>query len=127
MILPLSLFVFGSIFLGYGLYIGEITVGLIVFIPFITSNGFYGFLGISCFFLSMLSLFFILPKIQQNIFHEPQFDDQTSTHTSKMRGVIFIGPIPIVFGSNKKITKTMILVSIIILIIILVSLMLHFY
>lgn len=32
-------------------------------------------------------------------------------------GVIFIGPIPIVFGSNKKIAKTMLVIGIVIFII----------
>ena len=34
-------------------------------------------------------------------------------------GVIFIGPIPIVFGSNKKIAKTMLIVGIVIFVILL--------
>lgn len=132
-LIPISLFLLGVFFLGYGLFIGEVTIGLVVFIPFILSNGLFGFLGISCLFLSMLSIFFILPLSVSN--HKPQyhqsgFENETFdsvSKKSKIGGVVFLGPIPIVFGSDKKVTKSMILVSIIILIIILVSLMLHFY
>lgn len=132
-LIPISLFLLGVFFLGYGLFIGEVTIGLAVFIPFIISNGLFGFLGISCLFLSMLFLFFILPLSASNHksqYHQTGFDNETfdsNTKKSKIGGVVFLGPIPIVFGSDKKVTKSMIVVSIIILIIILVSLMLHFY
>ena len=132
-LIPMSLFLLGLFFLGYGIIIGEVTIGLAVFIPFIMSNGLFGFLGIICLILSMLSLFFIIPMISQNQIYQTFQTNHTieraesSSKKSKIGGVIFLGPIPIVFGSNKKITRSMILVSIIILIITLVSLMLHFY
>ena len=124
--IPLILFFFGVILLGYGIMIGEVTVGLAVFIPFIISRGFFGFLGITFLFLSMLSLFFIFPKLswdqyQQNIPSEYEHEGFKSSSERKINGggVIFLGPIPIVFGSNKKIARYMILTSIIILIIML--------
>lgn len=134
--IPLSLFVLGFVFLGIGIFIGEVTVGLAVFIPFVMSNGVFGFAGIGFLFLSMLSLFFILPRLTWTQYHhelrhddEPYsfFETTSSEKKTKMGGVIFLGPIPIVFGSNKKITKWMILVSIIILFIMLGYIMLRFY
>ncbi|MBS3777925.1 MAG: DUF131 domain-containing protein [Candidatus Thermoplasmatota archaeon] len=134
--IPLILFILGLVFLGYGIFIGEISFGLAVFIPFIISSGVFGFAGIGCLFLSILSLFFILPRLTWNQYQQDSsleyedksFSEPTSSEKkTKIGGVIFLGPIPIVFGSNKKITKAMILVSIIILIIMLVFVMLHFY
>ncbi|MBS3749259.1 MAG: DUF131 domain-containing protein [Candidatus Thermoplasmatota archaeon] len=78
----------------------------------------------------MISLFFILAhrsSIPYSNQSQRGYEGEHSSKKSKIGGVIFLGPIPIVFGSDKKITRSMILVSIIILIIILVSLMLHFY
>jgi uncharacterized protein (TIGR00304 family) len=130
LLLPISLFLLGVFFLGYGLFIEEVTIGLAVFIPFIISNGVFGFLGIICLFLSMISLFFILTQLSSIPYSNQSQQRDKGEHSSKkskIGGVIFLGPIPIVFGSDKKITQSMILVSIIISIIILVSLMLHFY
>lgn len=126
--LPISLFVIGIIFLGYGILIDEVQVGLIVFIPFVISSGVFGFLGISCIFLSMISLFFVLSKLSwdqsqretQSRDYETEMMRPSSEKKVQTGGVIFIGPIPIIFGSNKKITRYMIIVSIIIFILIII-------
>ncbi len=120
--LPISLFFLGILFLGYGLFIGEVTVGLIVFIPFVMSTGLLSFLGIICLFLGMLTFFFVASSLPWQKYQRPQdwqyeadSMQQSVEKNVETGGVIFIGPIPIVFGSNKKITKYMIIASIIIL------------
>lgn len=124
--LPIIFFIFGLFFLVYGSLIGEVRVGIVVFIPFIMSNGLFGFLGIICLFFSMLSLFLIFPKLYLGSYHqvEDNYELRKSHFSSKEKfrtgGVIFLGPIPIIFGSNKRITRYMIIASIIILIVILI-------
>ena len=124
--LPIIFFIFGLVFLAYGILIGEVKVGIAVFIPFVMSNGPFGFLGIICLFFSMLSLFLIFPKLYLGSYHQTEDNYElreshfSSKETLRTGGVIFLGPIPIVFGSNKRITRYMILASIIILILILI-------
>jgi uncharacterized protein (TIGR00304 family) len=123
--LPISFFVLGLIFLVYGLLIDEVSVGIAVFIPFVMSDGLFGFFGIMCMFFSMISLFLILPKLSLGFYTGSEADYEikdlksSSERKARIGGVIFLGPIPFIFGSNKKITKYMILASIIILILIL--------
>lgn len=107
---------------------GEITVGLIIFIPFIISSSLFGFLGITCIVFSMLSIFFILQQQVWNQFYKPdqnRFDNKMNKYffqkNSKIKGVIFLGPIPIVFGSDKKISYSIIIVSIILIFILVFS------
>ena len=44
-------------------------------------------------------------------------EDKNEEQKTEYGGVIFIGPIPIVFGSNKKIAKTMLIIGVIIFVI----------
>lgn len=124
--LPIIFFIFGLFFLVYGSLIGEVRVGIVVFIPFFMSNGPFGFLGIMCLFFSLLSFFLIFPKLYLGSYHQAEdnyeLKDSHFSSTEKLRtgGVIFLGPIPIIFGSNKRITRYMIIASIIILIVILI-------
>jgi len=124
-LIPLSLFFLGCVFVGYGIVIGEVSVGFAVFIPFIISTGLFGFFGIICIFLSMLSFFLVVSALSSNQYFqqsERDYESRTIHHSSDKKinagGVIFIGPIPIIFGSNQKITRYMIIASIIILILI---------
>jgi uncharacterized protein (TIGR00304 family) len=98
---------------------------LIVFIPFIITSGLFGLLGITCICLSMVSIFFILPQqLWNQFFNQAQnrFDNKINKSffqkRSTMKGVIFLGPIPIVFGSDKKITLSIKIVIILILILV---------
>ena len=47
-------------------------------------------------------------------------ENEEKEQKTEYGGVIFIGPIPIVFGSNKKITKTMLIIGIVIFVILLI-------
>lgn len=121
-LLSLIFFIIGLFFIGYGFLIDEVSIGLVVFFPFIIANSMVGFVGILFIIFSMLLLFFFplffvnsryhIQKDEGNIFPK-EYDPQKKVQSG---GVIFIGPIPIVFGSNKKMTKYIIVISIIILI-----------
>ncbi len=118
----LIFFIIGLFFIGYGFLIDEVSIGLVVFFPFIIANGIVGFIGILCIIFSMLILFFYPQFFVNNRYHhqkeEGDYFPKEYDHQKKIQsgGVIFIGPLPIVFGSNKKMTKYIIVISIIILI-----------
>jgi uncharacterized protein (TIGR00304 family) len=121
-LISLIFFIIGLGLLCYGFLLGEVSIGLIVFFPFISANGIVGFIGIlfimfSLFILFFYPLFFVnnwyqLQKDKGNFFSK-DFNPQKKVQSG---GILFLGPIPIIFGSNKKITKYMIVLSIIILI-----------
>ena len=126
-ILPFLFLLAAIISLWYAYLLGEVSIGLILFFPMITAHGLYGLIGVLFLIVSFLLVFILYPKIlfQSN---SNQFNDEinklNNNNASKKEmhtgGIIFIGPIPIVFGSNKKITRYLIISSLIILIIILV-------
>ncbi|MEF8848805.1 MAG: DUF131 domain-containing protein [Candidatus Thermoplasmatota archaeon] len=111
----------GIILTIFGIYIGEIDVGIIVIFPFIVGSGIYGFLGIGCIFLSIVLYFlgFISSFSYENSFYEDVFEkretpdgDKKSVHGG---GIVFIGPIPIIVGSNWKIALILLVTAVIIL------------
>jgi len=82
---------------------GELSIGLIVIIPILIGSGPYAFIGFLLIFLSFIFFFIgrtssIIPpnQIYQKETHQTQKNIQTG-------GVVLIGPIPIIFGSNWKI------------------------
>ena len=108
------LFIFFILFIIAGLIIGEISFGIAVFIPFLIGSGIYAFLGFFCLILAIIlyMIGFVRSEPSQ---HPPPYDSyepDSRKHVVKTGGVILIGPIPIVFGSNWKITVFMIMVAI---------------
>ena len=71
------------------------------------------FLGL---FLLTLGLLLEMRKKKRGEEKEEEGKEQKTEYG----GVIFIGPIPIVFGSNKKIAKTMLIIGIVIFAILMV-------
>ncbi|MBX8636439.1 MAG: DUF131 domain-containing protein [Thermoplasmata archaeon] len=55
-----------------------------------------------------------------------QHPEDKSHGGKKFGGVVFIGPIPIIFGSDRKITGYMIILAVIMAVLILVSLLIRF-
>ena len=86
--------------------------------PFIAGTGVYSFFVVIFLFLAFL--FFVLGFIasftSDEVFYpeENSFDKKKSV---KIGGVVFVGPIPIIFGSNWKIVVLMIFLAIVFLII----------
>lgn len=117
-IVSLVFLIIGLILLAFGVFQGEVSFGLAVFIPFIIGSGFYALLGIVLVFFGIILLFIV---------HIPIFysNGRKTTHLSKYKevdyqqktvksgGIILIGPIPIVFGSTKKMVISLLLVAIV--------------
>ncbi|MGM0404922.1 MAG: TIGR00304 family membrane protein [Thermoplasmatota archaeon] len=108
--LPLILFLIGISLIILSVMTGESQLALFLIFPVIYGGGVIMMIGILIIFLSFISLFFILP------FHD---DTQLteSERDSKWGGIIFIGPIPIVMGKDRSVTKTMLYIGLIIAVI----------
>jgi uncharacterized protein (TIGR00304 family) len=100
---------------------GEIEVGFFLIFPFLIGSGVYAFLGFIFVFIAVLVLMFGFVS-RFNIIHEgigleeEQLPSQNKT-TVKGGGVILIGPIPIVFGSNWKIAVILMIFAIVLIVI----------
>lgn len=102
----------------------ELTVGIAVIFPFIIGTGSYAFIAflfiIIAFFLFSYGLILKRNDIVYNenihLFSARSSNKQVDTKV-KAGGLIMIGPIPIIFGTSKKITIGLIVVAIIFILI----------
>ena len=117
-------------FIGIGLMIvGAITgkggVFLLFFIPVFYGTGIFSMLGVLCIMFAMIVLFYSFvfsfhQPVSENILYpsEPNYEYRKK---SKIGGVIFLGPIPIVFGSDRNTVNVMVITAV------LFALMILFY
>ncbi|RLF52007.1 MAG: hypothetical protein DRN24_03965 [Thermoplasmata archaeon] len=121
--LSLICFIGAVVFLFFGFLNGDVKVGVFIVFPFITGSGVYSFFGTILLFL--MFLFFILGFIKSvNILNSEHFldNDEILSVTPEKKtsfkggGVILIGPIPIVFGSNWKIVVFLMIIAILLMI-----------
>ena len=104
-ILSLVCFILGIVFFAVGFLTGEAEGGVFIIFPFISGSGIYALLGIIFILIAIpLFIFGLVTHVRPDE-HQPDYDEyQPRKKTSiKGGGVILIGPIPIVFGSNWKI------------------------
>ena len=122
--LSLICFIGAVVFLFFGFLNGDVKVGVFIVFPFITGSGVYSFFGTILLFL--MFLFFILGFIASfNTFDSKYFDNEeiTSSITPEKKtsfkggGVVLIGPVPIVFGSNWRIALILMILTIVIIIV----------
>ena len=100
-----------------GVWSGEVEVGVIVIFPYLIGSGFIAFLGFIFLFLAIITFMFsFISQIEHIDYSE---GEKFSPRESKIKGggVVLIGPIPIVFGSNWKIAVVLMILAIIIIVI----------
>jgi len=115
---------------------GEGTAGIAVFIPFFVGSGPLSSLGVLCFFGGMVLLFFGMARSAVDAAEADEPDPQGAhdgpegpaakdgpqntappsspaqgTARPRIGGVVMIGPVPIIFGSDPGISKTMFYVA----------------
>lgn len=117
-ILSLICFIVGIAFFAVGFFTGEAEGGIFVIFPFITGSGVYPLLGFIFIFIAILLFMFgftthIRPEELQV---EDEYQPRKKTSV-KGGGVVLIGPIPIVFGSNWKIAIVLMIIAIILIIV----------
>ncbi|MFO7792930.1 MAG: DUF131 domain-containing protein [Candidatus Saliniplasma sp.] len=108
--LPLILFLIGISLIILSVITGESQLALFLIFPVIYGAGLIMMIGILLIFLSFISLFFILP-------FQDDIQPTEIQRDSKWGGIIFIGPIPIVIGKDKSVTKFMLYIGLIIAVI----------
>lgn len=117
-----SLFVAGLASLAVGFVQGEATLSLFVVFPVVTATGGWSILGI----VLMIAGFFVFVltgfgPMEPQIATPPSEGAAAPPSTGpRWGGVVFLGPIPVVFGSDQKVTRWMLVLGILLFVALLV-------
>ncbi len=115
-----ALFIVGAVVLALGVLRGEASLSLFVIFPVITATGAWGFLGILLMIAGVFLFFLTWSRVPEPIYETaptpqamPPAGSAAAPSEPRRRwgGVVFLGPIPLVFGSDQKVTKWMLLVG----------------
>ena len=94
----------------------EASVYLVLIIPVIVGTGPLAFLGVFLVFAGFLLTFLLWPSRFEA---EPEGQDirpvssEGAPPARRWGGVLFLGPIPVIFGSDPRMTRTMLLVGVV--------------
>ncbi len=115
------LFVVGAVVLAVGVLRGEATLSLFLIFPVVTASGAWGFLGILLMIAGVFLFFLAWSRVPEPVDETvptaprgPPSPSAAAPPEPRRRwgGVVFLGPIPVVFGSNQKVAKWMLLVGV---------------
>jgi len=103
---------------------GEATLYLVLVIPVITGTGPLALLGIVLIFLGFMGSFLFLPVLgpsspPRDVRDVSRVPPEADTGR-RWGGVVFLGPFPIVFGSDPRITRIMFLLGLVLFVALLV-------
>jgi len=103
-IIPVIVLLAGISLVIFSILEGEANIALLFIVPMIYGTGVYLAIGILLIFLSFIMFFLFLghPKVVNR-----EIKKTKTQKDSSYGGVIFIGPIPIIFGKDKSIAKKM--------------------
>ena len=123
-VLAAALFALGIALVALSILRGEGSAGLFVCVPFFSGTGLWASLGVLCFFGGMAALFVGLvrgaggaepqdaPEGAQGAPERPPGGENAdAAPRPRAGGVILLGPIPLVFGSDPGISRTMFYVA----------------
>jgi uncharacterized protein (TIGR00304 family) len=115
LLVSLLLFVSGVALIIVSVSNGEGQMGLFLIFPFIITQGWIGAVGSLLLFLAVISVFIgFWTSATQDPGQTPvEMSSPTPAARTKKNygGVVLIGPIPIVFGSDEKIAKSMLIIA----------------
>ena len=114
------LFFLGLIFISISVIQGEGGVALLLFVPIFYGSGIYSFFGIVCIIAAILLAFFgyALRFKWDLVDKEPIEKISFERRSMKKRfgGVVLIGPIPIIIGSDTKLVIIALLLAVVLVI-----------
>ena len=118
-ILSLFCFILGFLFFTLGFLQGDVEGGILIVFPFIGGSGIFAFLGVISFFMAILLFMFGFTSTLKSDDSGFEYEESPTQKKTSVKGggVVLIGPIPIVFGSNWKIAIVMMIVAIIIILV----------
>jgi uncharacterized protein (TIGR00304 family) len=122
------LFLIGGVaLLGYAVASGEASVAIVVFIPVVHGSGIMAFLGMICIIAAIFLAF--LGFANRFVGEEGNESERSTSKTRppqptqykpqksvKGGGVVLIGPIPVIFGSDTKMAIILVILAIILII-----------
>jgi uncharacterized protein (TIGR00304 family) len=126
------LLICGIISLGYSVTSGEGSAAVVVFIPVFYGSGLFSFIGVLCIIAAIFLGFlgFAQGAFKEEGVEEPQGQRTSSPSQSQQRpgpqksikggGVVLIGPIPVVFGSDAKTAMILMVLAIILIVVVFV-------
>ena len=121
-----TIFALGIALLAYAAFLGELTFTLVVIIPVVQSSSGWALAGMGLIFAAIFIFFFSMATPAGQPMDKTTAPQQMAaapqTPAKKFGGVVFVGPIPIIFGSDKKVAKWMLVVALVIVILLIVSL-----
>jgi uncharacterized protein (TIGR00304 family) len=113
--ISILIFISGILLVLLGVLTGEIQGGLFLVFPFVIGSGIYATLGI---LLIIASFFLFMVTIATNPADSKTGPTTIKTHTKiQGGGILLLGPIPIIIGSNWKIALVLTALAIIFLLI----------
>ena len=104
----------GALMMALAVARGEASVYLVFIIPVIVGTGPLAFLGVFLVFAGFLLTFLLWPFRFEA---EPEGQDirpvspEGAPPARRWGGVLFLGPIPVIFGSDPRMTRTMLLIG----------------
>lgn len=112
------LFVTGIVAVAIAIARGEASLLLVVVFPVVQATGGLGALGVLLLVAGFVASFFALPfrGEPEGVGPPPTESSQPASPSARTRrwgGVLFLGPIPIIFGSDARMTRTMLLLGIV--------------
>ncbi len=105
---------------------GNLNVGVVLIFPFIMGSDIFSFIGMIFLFVAIIS-FMYASAFRNFTFKKADFSKDSKLDAAKKTsfkggGLVLIGPIPIVFGANWKITLLLIVMGLILTIVLLFGL-----
>lgn len=115
--IAIVLFFGGFALIGLGILLGEGTIGIFLVFPYVAGSGIFMLVGIlfilASFFVQFLSFFSVEGKPRRN---------EEKSRNVEGGAIIFIGPIPIVLGSNRMALMLLVIAMALLLIFLLLML-----
>ena len=117
------LFCLGIAFLAISIIRGEGRVALLLFIPIFYGSGIYSFLGIFCLIIAIFVAFFGSTfRYRWTLFEKESMKVEKKSYQKRpmkkrFGGVILLGPIPIIIGSDTKLVIIALLLAIVLIIV----------
>lgn len=109
-VLPVVLFLLGIVLLGVAVANGDAKIGFFLIIPVVYGSGVFSFLGMLCLMAGIFLYFYTRSQ--------PVHSSRGGYTRSRSSGVILIGPIPIIWGSDPKTTTYTVVLAIILMVVV---------